>query len=173
MISQRSGVSVRLSIANYETVVASALRRALRTGDATVVPRVSDLAAVVPSTQGKIELDTIDDTDVEQVIAALVGLAVRQCFTEHVVLEEAGEIVESFTGEVTVHTGDDLPDADYVAVLAALPALDGPVRRVAGEGATDGELAAATEFVLEGLYLTKRLAKDASGARALYRARHR
>jgi magnesium chelatase subunit I len=173
VISQRSGVSVRLSIANYETVVASALRRALRTGDATVVPRVSDLAAVVPSTQGKIELDTIDDTDVEQVIAALVGLAVRQCFTEHVVLEEAGDIVEAFSGEVTVHTGDDLPDADYVAVLAALPELDAPVRRVAGEGATDGELAAATEFVLEGLYLTKRLAKDASGARALYRARHR
>ena len=173
VISQRSGVSVRLSIANYETVVASALRRALRTGDATVVPRVTDLAAVVHSTQGKIELDTIDDTDVEQVIAALVGLAVRQCFTEHVVLEEAGDIVEAFSGEVTVHTGDDLPDADYVAVLAALPALDAPVRRVAGDGATDGELAAATEFVLEGLYLTKRLAKDASGARALYRARHR
>ncbi len=173
VISQRSGVSVRLSIANYETVVASALRRSLRTGDATVVPRVSDLAAVVPSTQGKIELDTIDDTDVEQVVAALVGLAVRQCFTEHVVLEEAGDIVEAFSGEVTVHTGDDLPDADYVAVLAALPALDAPVRRVARDGATDGELAAATEFVLEGLYLTKRLAKDASGARALYRARHR
>ncbi|HEV2428136.1 MAG TPA: AAA family ATPase [Acidimicrobiales bacterium] len=173
VISQRSGVSVRLSISNYETVVASALRRALRTGDATVVPRVSDLAAVVPSTQGKIELDTIDDTDVEQVIAALVGLALRQCFTERVVLEEAGEIVEAFNGEVTVHTGDDLPDADYLAVLAALPALDAPVRRVAGEGASDGELASATEFVLEGLYLTKRLAKDASGARALYRARHR
>ncbi|MGH9019760.1 MAG: AAA family ATPase [Acidimicrobiales bacterium] len=173
VISQRSGVSVRLSIANYETVVASALRRALRTGDATVVPRVSDLAAVVPSSQGKIELDAMDDADTDQVIEALVSLALRQCFTQHVVLDEAAEIVESFQGEVLVHTGDDLPDADYLDVLAALPALDAPVRRVAGADASDGELAAATEFVLEGLYLTKRLAKDASGARALYRARTR
>ena len=48
-----------------------------------------------------------------------------------------------------------------------------PVERIAGPGASDGEKAAAVEFVLEGLYLTKRLAKDASGARALYRSRTR
>jgi magnesium chelatase subunit I len=173
VISQSSGVSVRLSIANFETVVASALRRTLRTGDDTVVPRVSDLSAVVQSTQGKIEFDTMDDSDSDQVIAALVSLAVRQCFNEYVLLEEAPEIVEAFNTEALVHTGDDLPDRDYIAVLAAMPALDVPVRRIAGPDASDGELAAATEFVLEGLYLTKRLAKDASGARALYRSRNR
>ena len=64
VISQSSGVSVRLSIANFETVVANALRRTLRTHDAVVVPRVSDLSAVVQSTQGKIEFDTMDDSDV-------------------------------------------------------------------------------------------------------------
>ena len=173
VISQSSGVSVRLSIANYETVVANALRRTLRTHDATVVPRVSDLSAMVQSTQGKIEFDTMDDSDSDQVIAALVALAVRQCFTEYVLLEEAPEIVAAFNTEALVHTGDDLPDADYVAVLAAMPALDAPVRRVAGPEASDGELASAAEFILEGLYLTKRLAKDASGARALYRSRTR
>ena len=173
VISQSSGVSVRLSIANYETVVANALRRTLRTHDTSVVPRVSDLSAVVQSTQGKIEFDTMDDSDSDQVIAALVSLAVRQCFTEHVVLEEAADIVASFNSEAIVHTGDDLPDLDYVDVLAAMPALEGPVRRIAGEGAGTGELAAAIEFVLEGLYLTKRLAKDAAGARALYRSRNR
>ena len=173
VISQRSGVSVRLSIANYETVVANALRRTLRTGDAAVVPRLSDLAAMVPSTQGKIELDTMEDSDSDQVIAALIALAVRQCFSERVLLEEASEIVASFGGEVVVHTGDDLPDRDYVEVLNALEVLQEPVRRVAGPDAGDGELAAALEFVLEGLYLTKRLAKDSSGARALYRSRNR
>ena len=173
VISQSSGVSVRLSIANFETVVASALRRTLRTGDDTVVPRVSDLSAMVQSTQGKIEFDTMDDSDSDQVIAALVSLAVRQCFNEYVLLEEAPEIVDAFNTEALVHTGDDLPDRDYVAVLAAMPSLDTPVRRIAGPDASDGELAAATEFVLEGLYLTKRLAKDASGARALYRSRNR
>jgi magnesium chelatase subunit I len=172
VISQSSGVSVRLSIANYETVIANALRRTLRTHDAVVVPRVSDLSAMVQSTQGKIEFDTMDDSDADQVIAALVSLAVRQCFAD-VLLEEASDIVEAFNGEAIVHTGDDLPDADYLAVLDAMPALEGPVDRIAGPGASDGEKAAAVEFVLEGLYLTKRLAKDASGARALYRSRNR
>jgi magnesium chelatase subunit I len=172
VISQSSGVSVRLSIANYETVVANALRRTLRTKDAAVVPRVSDLSAMVQSTQGKIEFDTMDDSDGDQVIAALVSLAVRQCFGD-VLLEEAGEIVEAFHSEAIVHTGDDLPDSDYLAVLDAMPALEAPVERIAGPGASDGEKAAAVEFVLEGLYLTKRLAKDASGARALYRSRSR
>jgi magnesium chelatase subunit I len=172
-ISQRSGVSVRLSIANYETVIASALRRALKTGDATVTPRLSDLASLVQSTQGKIELDTMDDTESDQIVAALVGLAVRQCFTEHVLLEEAPDIVAAFEGEAVVHVGDDLPDADYLAVLEAIPALQAPVSRVAGPTATAGETAAAIEFVLEGLHLTKRLAKDAAGPRALYRSRNR
>jgi len=172
VISQSSGVSVRLSIANYETVIANALRRTLRTHDAVIVPRVSDLSAMVQSTQGKIEFDTMDDSDADQVIAALVSLAIRQCFSD-VLLEEAPEIVEAFNGEAIVHTGDDLPDADYLSVLAAMPALQGPVERIAGPNASDGEKAAAVEFVLEGLYLTKRLAKDASGARALYRSRNR
>jgi magnesium chelatase subunit I len=173
VISQSSGVSVRLSIANYETVIANALRRTLRTHDAVVAPRVSDLSALVQSTQGKIEFDTMDDSDADQVIAALVSLAVRQCFSEHVLLEEASDIVDAFNAEVIVHTGDDLPDADYLAVLRAMPALVAPVERVAGPRASDGEKAAAVEFILEGLYLTKRLAKDASGARALYRSRNR
>jgi magnesium chelatase subunit I len=172
VISQTSGVSVRLSIANYETVIANALRRTLRTRDAVVVPRVSDLSAMVQSTQGKIEFDTMDDSDADQVIAALVSLAIRQCFSD-VLLEEAPAIVEAFNSEAIVHTGDDLPDADYLAVLEAMPSLEGPVDRIAGPSASDGEKAAAVEFILEGLYLTKRLAKDASGARALYRSRNR
>src|SRR5438309_1999470 len=53
-INQRSGVSVRLSITNYETLVANASRRALRSGEREVVPRVSDLDALVASTAGKI-----------------------------------------------------------------------------------------------------------------------
>lgn len=54
-----------------------------------------------------------------------------------------------------------------------MPALDAAARRVAGPDASDGVVVAAAEFILEGLHLTKRLAKDASGARALYRSRNR
>ena len=162
-----------MSIANYEIVVANALRRTLRTGDGAVVPRVSDLSAVVQSTQGKIELDTMDDHEPDQVIAALVALAVRQCFSEHVTLTEAPAIVAAFRDEVVVHTGDDVADQSYLDVVATMSALAAPVRRIAGEDASPGEIAAAVEFLLEGLYLTKRLAKDAAGPRALYRTRDR
>ena len=173
VINQHSGVSVRLSIANYETLVANALRRSLRTKEDVVVPRVSDLSALVQSTQGKIEIDAIDDTDPALLIAGLVSLAVRQCFAEHVALQEAGDIVDAFANEVIVHVGDDLPATDYQSVLANIPVLEPPVRRIAGPKAGPAEMAAALEFVLEGLHLTKRLAKDASGARALYRSRNR
>ena len=59
-ISQRSGVSVRASIANYESLVANALRRALRCAEQDVVPRISDLPFVIPSLQGKVEFETVE-----------------------------------------------------------------------------------------------------------------
>jgi len=173
LISQKSGVSVRLSIANYETVIASALRRALRTGDATVTPRISDLAAMVQSSQGKLEFDTMGDEDTDQIIAALIGLAVRQAFMDYVILDDAAGIVDAFDGEAIVHVGDDLADGEYEAFLTSMPALAKAARALFVDEPSSGELASAAELILEGLYLTKRLAKDASGARALYRTRNR
>ena len=111
-----------------------------------------------------------EDPHVERLVEAFALLAAR---IHRRMDDDYPEIIEAFNTEALVHTGDDLPDRDYLAVLAAMPALDGPARRIAGPSATDGELASAVEFVLEGLYLTKRLAKDASGARALYRSRNR
>ena len=173
LVNQRSGVSVRLTIANYESVVANALRRSLRTGATEVVPRVSDLAAVLASTQGKIEIESMEEGREAEVVAQLVAAAVLLVFRENVVLEDATQIVATFDDEVVVHVGDDLAARDYAEVLAALPALAPATRRIAGEDAGTEEMAAALEFLLEGLHLTKRLSKDASGARALYRQRRR
>ncbi len=172
-LNQRSGVSVRLTIANYETIVANATRRALRTGEPVVVPRISDLAAIVPSTQGKVEVEAMEEGRETEVIAQLASAAVLSVFRRRVTIDDPAAVLASFDGEVVVHTGDDLPSADYMAVLADLPALEPAARAAAGpEGARSGpELAAALEFLLEGLHLTKRLNKDASGARALYRRR--
>ncbi len=89
LVNQRSGVSVRLTIANYESVVANALRRTLRTGATAVVPRVSDLAAVVPSTQGKIEIEAMEEGREEEVVAQLVAAAVLLTFRDQIVLEDA------------------------------------------------------------------------------------
>ncbi len=172
-LNQRSGVSVRLSIANYETLVANAVRRALRTAEPVAVPRISDLSALVPSTQGKIEVEAMEEGHEEIVVAQLVSAAVLSVFRRRVTLDDPGAIVGAFTEQVVVHAGDDLPSAAYLAVLADLPELEPPTRALAGPDAAESPalMASALEFLLEGLHLTKRLNKDSSGARALYRGR--
>jgi magnesium chelatase subunit I len=172
-LNQRSGVSVRLSIANYETLVANAIRRALRTGEPVAVPRISDLASLVPSTQGKIEVEAMEEGHEEEVVAHLVAAATLAVFRRRVTLDDPGAIVAAFTEQVVVHAGDDLPSASYLAVLADIPELEPPTRALAGNDAAESPalMASALEFLLEGLHLTKRLNKDASGARALYRGR--
>jgi magnesium chelatase subunit I len=174
-LNQRSGVSVRLSIANYETLVASAVRRALRTGEPVAVPRVSDLSSLVPSTQGKIEVEAMEEGHEDEVVAQLVAAATLSVFRRRVTLDDPQSIVGAFHDQVVVHVGDDMPSAAYLSVLADMPELEPPTRKLAGPEAAEAEspalLASALEFLLEGLHLTKRLNKDASGARALYRGR--
>ena len=169
-INQRSGVSVRLSIANYETLVANAARRALRLGEKDVVPRVSDLEALASSTAGKVEIETLDEGRDEQVIERLVKSAVLTVFKEQVPLDKLREALASFDEGTIIHTGDDVSSAKYVEALASMPALRGPVMDLAGSE-TPAAVASAAEFVLEGLHLSKRLNKEASGGRATYRGR--
>ncbi|MDA8310087.1 MAG: sigma 54-interacting transcriptional regulator [Actinomycetota bacterium] len=170
-LNQRSGVSVRLSIANFETLVANARRRALRTGEPEAVPRVSDLAALVSSTQGKVEVETLEEGREEELVAQLVAAAVLAVFRRRVVLQDPAGVVADFEAGKVVHTGDDLPAAAYLAALREVPAIEAPARALAGPGESPAALASAVEFVLEGLHLTKRLNKDAAGSRALYRSR--
>jgi len=56
-VNQASGVSVRVSINNYETLLANAEKRAVRCREPEVAPRVSDLHALFASSNGKIELE--------------------------------------------------------------------------------------------------------------------
>jgi magnesium chelatase subunit I len=83
-LNQHSGVSVRLSITNYETLVANALRRALRLGESEAVPRVSDLGALVSSTQGKVEIEALEEGREERILHALVSAAVLAVFRRRV-----------------------------------------------------------------------------------------
>ncbi|MDA8279489.1 MAG: sigma 54-interacting transcriptional regulator [Actinomycetota bacterium] len=167
-INQRSGVSVRLSIANYETLAANAVRRALRLGEPTAVPRVSDLGALVASSQGKIEIEALEEGREERIWQALVASAVLAVFRRRVAPEHLGPVVAAFDSERVVHVGDDLPAAAYLQVLAEVPALKAPVDAL-GVGEAQAEVASAVELVLEGLHLGKRLNKDAAGAKATYR----
>jgi len=169
-ISQRSGVSVRLSIANYETLVANATRRALRLGERDVVPRVSDLDALASSTSGKVEIETLDEGRDEKVVERLIQAAVLTVFRERCPMEQFRDLLLAFDEGTVVHTGDDVASADYIDVLTRLPALREPVDKLSASE-TPAAVASALEFVLEGLHLSKRLNKEAAGGKAEYRGR--
>jgi magnesium chelatase subunit I len=169
-INQRSGVSVRLSIANYETLVANAARRALRLGEPDAVPRISDLEALVASTSGKVEIETLEEGKDEQVVARLVKAAVLTVFKEHCPMDQFKDLLGSFDEGTVVHAGDDVASTEYVDLIARIPALRRSVTALAGSE-TPSAIASATEFVLEGLHLSKRLNKEAIGSKATYRGR--
>ncbi|TMM13943.1 MAG: magnesium chelatase [Actinobacteria bacterium] len=169
-VNQRSGVSVRLSITNYETLVANAARRSLRSGDADVVPRVSDLEALASSTGGKVEIETLEEGRDDEVVERLLKAAVLSTFKQRCPMEQYRDVVQAFEDGTVVHTGDDVGSAAYVDTLAHMPGLKAPVMALAGSE-TPAAVASAMEFVLEGLHLSKRLNKDAVGGRATYRGR--
>jgi magnesium chelatase subunit I len=85
-------------------------------------------------------------------------------------MEQFRDVVLAFDEGTVVHAGDDVPSKTYVEVLGKMPVLRGPVMSLAGSE-TPAAVASATEFVLEGLHLSKRLNKEAVGGRATYRGR--
>jgi len=170
-VNQRSGVSVRLSVTNYEAIAANALRRGLRAGERQVVARVDDLDAIAASASGKIELEVLDDGREGAIFEHLVSSAVLTIFKERIGPEHTTAIVDAFEDGVVAHTGEDVPSSDLAALVDQMPALRTPVAALTGGDESPPAVAAAVAFVLEGLHLSKRLNKDARGARATYRAR--
>ncbi len=92
-------------------------------------------------------------------------------FKERVAPEHTRDIVTAFEEGAIAHTGEDIASADLAAVVEAVPALRPPVVALTGGDESPAAVAAAAAFVLEGLHLSKRLNKDASGQRATYRGR--
>jgi magnesium chelatase subunit I len=166
-ISQRSGVSVRVSICNYENLLSNALKRAVRLGEREAAPRVSDLGAIVASTSGKIELETVGDTSEDKILGRLLQKAILNVFNRNFAGPELESVVKVFEGTLAIQVADDMPAAEYVRQVAELP----PLRSLAQKlGATEpATLASAVEFVLEGLHLSKKLNKDAKAGAARYR----
>ena len=167
-VSQRSGVSVRVTIANHETLVTAALKRAVRLGEPVAAPRVSDLGAIVASTAGKIELETLgDETREEKVIEKLVQRAVVNVFNRHFSLSELAPLVERFEAGAEVEVGEAVASDALQQLTSELPELNRAVGRLnVGESAAG--MASGVEFVLEGLHLNRRLNKERRGGGVRY-----
>jgi magnesium chelatase subunit I len=167
-VNQSSGVSVRMSIANHETLAASALRRALRNGEPEAVPRISDLESFAASMSGKLELEvTGAESSEEAVIGGLVRRAVKVVFDERIPLEGMASVLEGFERGWKVEVSQAMPAREYLAGLDAIPGLEAAAVALAGGGSPE-RIASAIEFVLEGLHLSNRLNKRPRERGVLY-----
>ncbi len=170
-ISQRSGVSVRVSICNYENLQSNALKRAIRLREQQVAPRVSDLAALVSTTGGKIELETVGDMSEEKIIDRLVNRAVLNVFNRRFSSADLTELVRNFENGLNVEVSDSMPSLEYVAQAAEVGGLTDAMGKLGAQG-NPAVMASAMEFVLEGLHLHKKLNKSrvaGAGGRFLFR----
>ena len=166
-ISQRSGVSVRVTICNYENLLSSALKRAIRLGEAVAAPRVSDLAAISASTGGKIEMESLGEATEDKVLSKIMQRALLNVFNRNFSSGELDEVVGAFQDGLKIEVSDSMPADLYLRHLGQVRPLQAAVRKL---GAQDpASVAAAVEFVLEGLHLSKKLNKDVQAGQARYR----
>ena len=170
-VNQRSGVSVRLSVANYEALAANALRRALRSGESEAVARIDDLDALAATSIGKIEIEALEDGREGVVFENLLRQAVLSAFRDLVDPSLTTPVVEAFEEGLVAHTGEGLPSAELAALATEVPGLADAIAPLVGPDASAPMLASAVEFVLEGLHLSRRLNKDEASSGATYRSR--
>jgi magnesium chelatase subunit I len=167
-ISQRSGVSVRVSICNYENLLSSALKRAIRLGESVASPRVSDLDAMVASTSGKIELESVGESSEEKILGKLTQKAVLNVFNRAFTGSDLDDVVASFQGGMKVDVSDLMPSEAYVRQIGEARPIHAACRKL---GAKDpASVASAVEFVLEGLHLSRKLNKDVKSGQTSYRS---
>ncbi len=167
-INQRSGVSVRVSISNFETMLGNAVRRAIRMGEEWTCPRVSDLSFIVASFAGKIELETFEEGRESRLTDDLTRRGVLRTFGSYFEVEELEPVVTAFDLGNRAETGSDLPAAGYPDLVKNIDGLGKAVRKLTKDKRPE-VIASAVEFILEGLHLSRKLNCDRSGEAAVYK----
>ncbi len=159
-INHRSGVSVRYSIGNVETLSAAAVRRAARVGEPEAVPRVCDLAAVLASSEGRVEFDTIEEGREPDILAKALRTAELEVFRRRLSGFDFQPLLHRFDDGLAAETSDLTPASELLAQFGDLPGLAKLLERLGVEEESPGVAASAIEFALEGLHLSRRLNKD-------------
>jgi magnesium chelatase subunit I len=168
-INHRSGVSVRYSIGNLETLAASAVRRAARSGEPEAVPRVCDLPAVLASSLGRVEFDTIEEGREEEILLRALRHSELEVFRRRLAGFDFQQILGRFGEGLVAETSDTTSASEFLGQFGDLPGLAKLLERLGIEEESPGAAASAVEFAMEGLHLSKRLNKDEAGRVGAYR----
>jgi magnesium chelatase subunit I len=167
-VNHRSGISVRYSIGNLETLQAAAVRRAARTGEPEAVPRVVDLPAVLMSSEGRVEFDTIEEGREAEILTRALRTAELEVFRRRLSGYDFAPLLSRFDEGLEVDTGELTPAGELLDVVGDLPGLAKLLERLGVEEESPGVAASALEFALEGLFLSRRLNKDGDDRQARY-----
>jgi magnesium chelatase subunit I len=164
-IDKRSGVSQRLPITVMESVVSNAERRMLVTGEAEVVPRISDIYASVPSMTGKMELEYEGEQIGPQKIARdLIKRAAGEIFEGYFVGIDFSATTRWFDAGNTIRLADTASAEECMRLLDAVPDLiDTAQVPFDFNRADEAILVSACEFVLEGLYAQNKISRNEEG----------
>ncbi len=176
-VNQASGVSVRMSIANYENVLSNAERRTVLAGEEIGVTRISDLAYVSASARGKMELNMTEEPGQEdELFDRMAAEAVKNVFDQRFKAKQFRNVVEWIDNGNALVVGDRVKTGAYLEHISAIPGFGQQVDQIAAdlepelaEGVfADALRASVAEFLLEGLYTHNRIGKKPTSGQTTY-----
>lgn len=159
-IDAASGVSQRLPISLLELAVSAAEQRSLRLSEERPVVRVTDVLAGLPAVTGKLELDFDGEArGAEQVARDVISRATGRTLQARLPGQLSAPVTEWFEAGNIFRIPAGTRTTDLAGMFAAVPGLLRAARHVAGTDRQD-EVAAAAEFVLEGLYARRSIGRS-------------
>lgn len=167
-VDKHSGVSQRLSITVMESVVSNAERRSLLTGDHTIVPRIADIYAAIPSMTGKMELEYEgEQLGAGRIARDLIKRAAGEIFEGYFVGIDFTRAVQWFEEGNKLLLADTAAAEECRNLIEAVPdLLDAALIPFDFDRSDSGRLVAACEFVLEGLYAENKISRNEEGGYA-------
>lgn len=173
-VDQKSGVSARLTISSMENLISNAERRAIMNSEEVIMPRISDLASIVPGITGKIELVFEGEQEGSiKVSKALISKATREIYKKYFpdplqrkkrdakdLKDTYSDIIEWFQYGGKIHLHDNMRFKEYFNELKKVKGLKEFVKKFPQYFESEYELASLMEFVLDGLHQNSKIAKD-------------
>jgi magnesium chelatase subunit I len=161
-IDKRSGVSQRLPISAMENVVSNAERRALSNGEDRAVARITDVYAALPSITGKFEMEYEGELKgAETVAREIIRAAVANVADGYLAHLETRQVIEWFDLGGSLQLADTMSAADVLSHAEQVQGLMDLAAAVGIPGEAPAPLVASgIDFVLEGLYATKKISRS-------------
>lgn len=178
-VDRNSGVSARMPISLFETLLSVAERRAIMLGEKRAIARVHDIFSSVPAICGKVELIYKGEQEgIGNVAVHLVGRAIKTEFNRRFVpnfkpgreskyeFPEFKQVIAWFDEGNRLDLDDSMRHEDYLQALTSVRSLEATTKKLMNPAAN--ELGIAMEFLVDGLHHNYLLSKHFVGRKVIY-----